>query len=184
MSYKEIINNLDKKQNRQTRIGEFLKEFRFKNINCIEIGGGNGDTTKEIAKYASKLLVIDPFTYNNGADNSYIDPYPVEIFLNNTKGFDNVRLHKETSLHKSSKEEILKMKPIFFAFLDGLQYKEIVLKELEMFALMDTEIICVDDINRITSISEVPLAVREFLKTNKKYELVDIGVQEGYLIKI
>lgn len=181
--YKELILSLDKSLNRQTRIGRFLSNFKFLNINCIEIGAGIGETTKEIAKNANKVLVIDPFEHNSGADESYITPYPLETFLNNTKNFTNIILHKETSLHKSTKEKIFDFKPIFFAFVDGLQYKEIVLKELEMLSLMEVDTICVDDINRLTSISEVPLAVKEFLKTNK-YELVNIGVQEGYLIKI
>lgn len=180
--YKHIILTLNNKLTRSQRIGEFLS--KFKNGNCIEIGAGNGDTTIEIAKHAKQVLVIDPFKYQEGADKSFFTPYPLHVFLKKTSEFNNITLHQEMSLHESTKEVISNLKPVFFAFVDGLQFKEIVLKELNIMSNADVEIICVDDVNRLTGISEVPLAIEEFLKTNNKYEFIDIGVQEGYLIKL
>jgi hypothetical protein len=45
-------------------------------------------------------------------------------------------------------------------------------------------IICVDDMNRSTGISQVPLAIPEFLKNNPKYELIyETWMRECYLVK-
>lgn len=183
------IKILDYPISRTQRIEQLLFRLKFsdllKTINSVEIGAGIGETTKVIANNSDKVLVIDPFKkIDDNVHDSYVNPYPLETFLENTKQFTNITLHKESSLHKSTKEKISEFKPINFVFVDGLQFKEIVLKELRMLELFEPNIICVDDINRLSSISEVPLAVEEFLK-DSKYKRVEMKTdcQECYLIK-
>lgn len=163
--------------------------LKYTKGNIVEIGGGNGESTKIFLKaakrYDRKVLVIDPFEKEwKNIPESYGKPYPFDVFKENTKGDDNLIIHKERSLHKSTKEKILDLTPLSFVFVDGLQFEEIVLKELRMLELFEPNIICVDDINRCTEISQVPEAVKEFLK-DSKYKMVEMKTetQECYLIK-
>ena len=80
--------------------------------------------------------------------------------------------------------ELLKYKPIIFSFVDGLQYTDSVLYDLNMMDKLNCKVICVDDYNRLTNISQVPLAIEEFIKNNKNYDVVyQNDNKEIYLVR-
>ena len=55
--------------------------------------------------------------------------------------------------------------------MDGLQYEEAVLSDLNLMHSVGCKVICVDDYKRLTELSQVPLAVTKFLE-NELYDLV------------
>lgn len=145
--------------------------------NIVEIGGGNGDATIVLCemakKYRRKLIVIDPF--ESGWANmpeSYGKPYPENVWRGNVGEYP-ILIRKES---KKAVKDLRYHAPISFAFIDGLQTKEAVLSDLKM---MDEYgcLICVDDVNRLTEISQVPLALKEFHR-----QLIPTTKNEGYLI--
>ena len=155
---------------------------------CIEIGAGYGETTVKLLNQVKnyKIIVIDPF--EDGWDNmpeSYGKPYPFFLFQNAIKQFsDKVILIKKSSDDSSVIDELLKYKPIIFSFVDGLQYTDNVLYDLNMMDKLNCKVICVDDYNRLTNISQVPLAIEEFIKNNKNYDVVyQNDNREIYLVR-
>lgn len=153
--------------------------------NIIEIGGGYGENTTTflgISKlHSRKVLVIDP--YESGWDNmpeGY--KYKYDIFNNATRNYDNMYLHRYSSLDESCHNKIIEFDPIIFAFIDGLQYKDVVISDLRLIERFNPPIICVDDYNRLTDQSQVPLAVDEFVK-DSKYKIIKTG-GEVYLSNI
>ena len=155
---------------------------------CIEIGAGYGETTVKLLNQVKnyKIIVIDPF--EDGWDNmpeSYGKPYPFFLFQNAIKQFsDKVILIKKSSDDSSVIDELLKYKPIIFSFVDGLQYTDNVLYDLNMMDKLNCKVICVDDYNRLTNISQVPLAIEEFIKNNKNYDVVyQNDNKEIYLVR-
>lgn len=158
--------------------------------NLCEVGAGAGLTTRimlDAAKrYNRRVLVIDPFEDEwNTMPDGYGKPYPFSVFADNTVGYrDQLVLCRHNSMSSYATDALRSFTPIAFVFLDGLQYFENVLQELNMMASLGAEIICVDDFNRVTKISQVPLAVASFLSAPEcKYEFLDFGLIEGYLIK-
>lgn len=158
--------------------------------NFLEIGAGEGYTTLDLLKistqYNKKTIVIDPFEDNwENIPTSYGRPYPYATFMNTVKEFSfGLILYKESShtqdlCHKLQKEEF-----VCFAYVDGLQYKNSVKQDLELMRCIGVPVIGIDDMYRQTNISEVPLAIDEFLKEYDDYALVYIsGMRECYLIK-
>jgi hypothetical protein len=71
--------------------------------------------------------------------------------------------------------------------VDGLQYKDSVISDLNLMKKLNCNIICVDDFTRNTNESQVPLAIDEFLATNSDYVMLhyeDIAVRaKVFLIK-
>ena len=158
--------------------------------NFLEIGAGEGYTTLDLLKistqYNKKTIVIDPFEdYWENIPASYGRPYPYDIFMNNVKDFSfGLILYKEPSqthdlCHKLQKEEL-----ICFAYIDGLQDKNSIGQDLDLVRCLGVPVIGIDDMNRQTDISEVPLAIDNFLKVYDDYDLEYIsGMRECYLIK-
>ena len=155
---------------------------------CIEIGAGCGETTvkllNQVKKY--KIIVIDPF--EDGWDSmpeSYGKPYPFSRFQNAIEQYSNkVILIKKSSNDLSVIDELTQYTPIIFSFVDGLQYTDNVLYDLNMMDKLNCKVICVDDYNRLTNISQVPLAIEEFIKNNKNYDVVyQNDNREIYLVR-
>lgn len=155
---------------------------------CIEIGAGYGETTvkllNQVKKY--KIIVIDPF--EDGWDNmpeSYGKPYPFSLFQNAIKQYSNkVILIKKSSNDLTVIDELTQYTPLIFSFVDGLQYTDNVLYDLNMMDKLNCKVICVDDYNRLTNISQVPLAIEEFIKNNKNYDVVyQNDNKEIYLVR-
>ncbi len=154
--------------------------------NLIEVGCGSGMTTKIMLaaakKYERKVIAIDPFESDSTMPEGY-GGYPFSVFADNTVGYrDQLVLCRHRSLSSYSLDAINANGPIAFAFLDGLQYRTNVLNELRLCAVKNVAVICVDDINRLTDVSQVPLAVRDFMKECDKYEFVGNDLIEGYLV--
>lgn len=145
--------------------------------NIIEIGAGVGESTAkflEISReYNVKTIVIDPF--EDGWDEmppSYGRPYPYSTFVKNTLFCkDNLILHKVSSQTDGLIELLQNEIPYSFSFVDGLQYDWAVLNDLNLMDSLKCRVICVDDYERLTDVSQVRIAVDEFLKT-KNYDLV------------
>lgn len=168
----------------------FLQEYGG---NIIEIGAGEGYSTKNFLNIChnkskhSKVIVIDPF--ESGWDEmppTYGTPYPFSQFYRNVKLYeDYLQLIKKSSQDNSIYNDLINFKPITFAFVDGLQYKQAVINDLELMNVLDCKLICVDDFTRINEFSEVPLAVDYFLKKynyNLFYDNKQIR-SKAYLIK-
>lgn len=145
-----------------------------------ELGAGFGVMTIQLLRLANefkkKVLVVDPFESGWGEmPKGY--QYPKDKFLSNITQYHGLlNLHEVTSLCSSS-EKFLSV-PLCFAFVDGLQYKGAVLSDLRIVS--HAKIICVDDMNRETGQSQVPEAVKEFCKLNKR-ELI-INDRWAYII--
>ena len=155
---------------------------------CIEIGAGCGETTvkllNQVKKY--KIIVIDPF--EDGWDSmpeSYGKPYPFSRFQNAIEQYSNkVILIKKSSNDLSVIDELTQYTPIIFSFVDGLQYTDNVLYDLNMMDKLNCKVICVDDYDRLTNISQVPLAIEKFIKNNKNYDVVyQNDNREIYLVR-
>jgi len=146
----------------------------------IEIGVGHGDTSVELLKLCEKhnreYIAIDPFESNwNNIPESYGKPYPYEVWSNNIKPFRNKNriTHYQVPSQDKSLYKILKQHtPIAFAFVDGLQFKEAVLSDIKLLTTLKCAVICIDDYNRNTTVSQVPEAVNEFLQNNPEYKVV------------
>ena len=145
--------------------------------NIIEIGAGIGENTVGFLGIAStknsKVIVIDPFEDGwNEMPQTYGEPYPYNLFeLNTNKYKDNLILHKVSSQSNGLFEKLVESSPYTFAFVDGLQYEESVLSDLNLMHSVGCKVICVDDYKRLTELSQVPLAVTKFLE-NGLYDLV------------
>ncbi len=158
--------------------------------NLCEIGAGVGLTTRIMLKAAKqrdrKVLVIDPFENEWDSMPPGYGNYPFSVFSDNTIGYrDQLVLCRNNSMSSYATDAMMATGPFAFVFLDGLQYHDNVLREIQYSAWYGASIICVDDINRNTSISQVPSAVAAFLEKNSdKYELVKTRpLIEGYLIR-
>ena len=166
-------------------IGELLQKTPG---NIVEIGAGVGHSTRVFLEHAKrydrKVLVIDPWQSDNFQPPGY-GAYSFDDFSERVKGYENLVVAKMPSFYKEVESFLRDIKPIAFAFVDGLQFKEHVLSDLFLMAAYDAQVICVDDINRSTAISEVPEAVNKFLQGNNKYTRVETreNLIECYLIK-
>lgn len=161
--------------------------------NIVEIGAGVGQSTKIFLKHAKdfgrKVLVIDPFESGWGdMPESYGKPYPFEEFKENTSGYDNeLILLMDSSIDMHNKVfSWYKCNSPMLVFVDGLQSKDATLNDIHLASNANTQIICLDDIHRITEHCQVPEALEEFLKHNNNYKLITLPRKniEGYLIRI
>jgi hypothetical protein len=156
--------------------------------NIVEIGAGSGQSTKVLAEAATrqdrKVLVIDPWDSVGNMPAGY-GQYAYRDFIMNTKPYLNIIVCQRPSHHKEVGQFMSGITPIAFAFVDGLQFVENVLSDLFLCSAFGAEIICVDDINRSTDISQVPIAVDKFLKGNNKYKRIETpNLIECYLIRL
>jgi len=150
---------------------EWIEKASKLNGDFAEIGLGVGETTIKLLGYNKTVLGVDPF--EDGWDympKSYGQPYRFEDFSKRVEPYNNFKLLKNNSLSYEA-EQFLSV-PLALAFVDGLQYKGAVLSDLRIVS--HAEIIIVDDFNRSSHISQVPLAIEEYLKTNKR-TLIDNG---------
>jgi len=190
--YKEIVLDVLNSCRHLTHNERLAKVF--KNLTstedgyCIEIGAGYGETTVKLLPQTKnfKVIVVDPFEMGwDKMPESYGKPYPYTLFENAVKNFSNrLILIKKLSDDPTVLDELKKYSPIVFSFVDGLQYVDNVLSDLKMMDELNCKIICVDDYNRLTKISQVPLAIEEFMKINQNYEMVYFqGDKEVYLVR-
>lgn len=139
----------------------------------IEIGCGFGDTTVELcsiaahAEYIQKVVGIDPYDQNPEVDPSY-NSYPYERFIQ--KIDDNgcgeyFHLIRKASTDSSVVEDLAPFFPFSSAFIDGVQTKDVVLSDLRLMDQFQVPRLCVDDYGRLTEISQVPLAIQEFIES-------------------
>jgi hypothetical protein len=103
---------------------DFIKE---KNINdmsggFLEIGTFTGEGTAELAKVSKKIIdTVDPFELSSDPDNTMLyekflklkNGTQLEQFKENTKHYDNIRLHIIDSIKYKHKT------PLCFTFIDG-----------------------------------------------------------------
>lgn len=159
--------------------------------NIVEIGGGEGINTLRFLALARErkttVFVVDPFEQIEGADKSYFSPYSIDQFYENIVSrseylADHLHLIQLPSQHPDIFEKLSECLPIGFMFIDGLQDKESVLSDLILAQQLGAKIICVDDYDRLTDASQVPLAVLEFLKVTM-YKMINIGKREVYFIR-
>ena len=159
--------------------------------NIVEIGGGEGINTLRFLKIAGSrsetVIVIDPFDYIPGSDKSYFEPYTMADFLktinNHPELSKNMLLIDLPSQHPDIAIELKSWQPIGFMFIDGLQDKESVMSDIRLAVSLDVEVICIDDYDRLTESSQVPLAVDWFKQRLIQYEFVYNGQREIYLVK-
>jgi len=175
-------------EGRTYRIGELARHLNQYG-NFVEIGAGTGHTTEKLLKAAQddyrKVLVIDPWQSDKHQPPGY-GVYSYEDFKERTKGYSNLIVAQMPSFFKEVEVYLRDILPIAFAFVDGLQYKENVLSDLFLMSAFGAKVICVDDINRSTPISQVPEAVEKFLEGNKNYKRVTTreDLIECYLIRL
>lgn len=162
--------------------------------NIVEIGGGEGINTLRFIKIAAErqhtAVVIDPFDMIQGADESYFKPYSLGKFLetveNNCSQDELYHLHL-IYLPSQSPEALERLKagyiPIGFMFIDGLQDKESVMSDIRLAVSLDVDVICIDDYDRLTECSQVPLAVDSFRGMLVQYDFVYSGQREIYLVR-
>lgn len=160
--------------------------------NIIEIGAGVGVATCFFLQAVSNtdriVYVIDPFESGwNEMPDSYGKPYPKQIFLTNVQEFLNeskLELIEMSSQDQQALSIVQKIKDVSLFFIDGLQYEWAVLNDITIAVSCNSQVICLDDYNRQTGVSQVPSAVKKFLSFNTQYELVHISDnRECYLIK-
>lgn len=178
---REVINGMNLHWGQQEYFAAMLDDLLSKTEgNIVEFGCGFGLNTvvflKAAKKYGRKVLAIDPFETGD-MPPSY--RYPYHEFVQATKDFDNLELYKFPSQDPSCLEKIKEFEPIAFVFVDGLQYKDAVLSDLKLAESCNPLIICVDDMNRLSGESQVPLAIDEF---KSDYKLIRQG-REAYLCK-
>lgn len=173
-------------EGRTYRIGVIADTLQIKG-NFVEIGAGAGHTTLKLLQASKdrKVLVIDPWQSDQSQPPGY-GVYAYEDFKERTRGYDNLVVAHMPSYYKEVENYLRDITPIAFAFVDGLQYKENVLSDLFLISAFNAQVICVDDINRSTPISQVPEAVEKFLSGNKNYKRVETreNLIECYLIRL
>jgi len=180
---KELIEQIDFTQSRGDYMRIFIDSLLSKvEGNIVEIGSGFGENTRIFLeaskKYSRKVLAIDP--WESGWDEmpkGY--QYSFDIFWETVKDYDNLIIHKYSSQDGSCPFMIGTLTPIAFVFCDGLQTREAVLSDLRMMEQFNPAVICVDDANRLTGLSQVPLALQEF---ESEYKVIKQG-REAFLCK-
>lgn len=185
ISYEDEAASPESRTNRFDLLMPFVLEKHQGNI--LEIGAGVGHSTRVFLKhgenYNRNVLVIDPWETLAGQPHGY-GVYSYAEFMHNVSGYENLIICKEPSSGKVG--SFLKYsQPFAFAFVDGLQYESDVLHDLYLCKDHDTYVICVDDYNRNSSVSQVKQAVTKFLDQNPEYKLVETRLNiECYLVKI
>ena len=154
------------------KIIEILEDVcRYKG-DIVEIGAGHGlNTVKflEVAqRFDKKVLVVDPFEFGwQDMPRSYGEPYTFEGFQKNIKISELGRYcHLLETSSLSSKAEKFLNEWLCFAYIDGLQFKNAVLNDIRI--VERARVIVVDDMNRSNDWSQVPQAIKEYMKTSKR----------------
>ena len=161
------------------RLTRNLKEALDKHQGqVVEIGCGNGNNTVAMAEVALKhnrtVYAIDPFEQLDGDLASYTRPYSLNEFNVSIRPHSNI-----VHVHERSEDSYNFLpEEIAFAFVDGLQTYYNVMGDLQL--MEGAHIICVDDYNRSTGISQVPEAVDTFIN-NSEYKIKQITEKEVYL---
>jgi predicted O-methyltransferase YrrM len=104
------------------------------NMRMVEIGSYAGESTKIFANHFREVITIDP--YLNDYDLNDITCYHMdlnkvyELFIENTKNYENIRLIKKTS-----DEAINDLEGQFFDFIyiDGIHTYEQVSKDIDNY---------------------------------------------------
>ena len=181
------ISTPDTPEGRTYRIGVIANNLEG---NFIEIGAGTGHTTEQLLKAAKesggKVLVIDPWQSDATQPPGY-GVYAYDEFWERVKDYQrHLVVAKMPSYFKEVGKYLSVNGPYIFAFVDGLQLRENVLSDLFLMSAYNVKVICVDDINRSTPISQVPEAVEKFLAGNKLYKRVQTreNLIECYLIRL
>ena len=171
-------------EGRTLRLDMIMPGLMQKPGNVIEIGAGEGMTTKVLLKHTkevgNRVVVIDPWesTVPGYGDYSY------DKFIANVKGYVNLDILVRPSQHESVSKFLEGKGPFRFAFVDGIQLQHAVLSDLFLCSAFNVDVICVDDYNRNTEYSQVPAAVEKFLQGSNKYKLVQTKpLIECYLTK-
>lgn len=160
--------------------------------NIVEIGGGEGINTIGFLRIAREgkrsVIVVDPFEQIPGADESYFKPYSYEKFISNIRDkseylADHLHVIDLPSQHEDVLKELSTLKPIGLMFIDGLQDKESVMSDISLAVELDAEVICLDDYDRLTESSHVPIAVDWFRQRLVNYKFVYNGQRECYFIR-
>lgn len=156
--------------------------------NIVEIGAGEGHSTKVFLQHAKdegrQVLVVDPWeTFST--DLPGYNQYTYRNFVDRTRDFTNLTVCKKPSHDREVPKVMDKMRPFAFAFVDGIQLMHTVLSDLFLCSANEVQVICVDDFNRETEISQVPRAVHKFVMGSNKYKLIEPRENqiECYLIK-
>ena len=157
-------------------VAKIAEACTVENEAILEIGAGEGINTKaflEIAKNKNaNVIVIDPFEDAWGSiPESYGKPYPFSKFQETTNSLSKYLIHIRKSSAIVSPLEIIK--PVSFCFIDGLQFVESVIKDLELCTALNPKVICLDDYERNTAISQVANGIDKFIQsTHVKYNLI------------
>lgn len=155
----------------------------------VEIGAGTGESTREFllqAKAAGRrVLVIDYWPSQEELGGGY-GGYQFTKFQENTADLtEYLDICYVSSFNPKAMEKLWESRPIAFCFVDGLQTKDAVVHDLNMTAACQPSVICVDDWDRLTAISQVPLALAEFLPhPNYRSFPRTLQTQEGYLLRV
>jgi len=159
----------------------------------VEIGAGCGKTTAQLLivakQYDRMVYVIDPYSGDMppgyGGPNT---PYTKENLMDNVEevnGQDHFTLIEQSS-QDMDPNIIWNLGPLCFAFVDGLQDRASVINDLRLVS--KCSVIAVDDYKRHTEISQVAIAVEQFIRTNSvHYDLFVDGHTErsrAYLFRV
>lgn len=146
----------------------------------VEIGAGDGTTTKELLKVAKrfgkKVIVIDPYSlgwedmpHSYGPGGGYTKEKLIAN-VDSVDGHDNFELIEQSS-QDVAPDTMWRRGNICFAFVDGIQNKQAVVNDL--YLMSKSTVIAVDDYKRLTELSQVAPAVDEYLYANSDhYRLV------------
>jgi hypothetical protein len=181
----QYIKSLGEIEDMQDRLAEAA---RLADGHIIEIGAGEGVTTLRFLQIAeirgSKVIVIDPFEQIAGADESYFKPYSKKKFIATVDRYlKNMYLVELPSQAPEVRTKIGELGKVGFVFIDGLQDKESVMSDIRLAASLDVEIICIDDYDRLTDSSQVPLAVDWYRQRLPNYKFIYNGQREVYFLK-
>ena len=180
----DLIRNTLSLGEASNRTQRFTYLFRHLKIpgSIVEIGAGNGDATEIFIKTGRQVIVIDPFESGWGQiPESYGAPYSYHKFREKIGTPDNLILHQYPSQSPGVQEFLLNFKPIAFAFVDGLQFEDSVLRDLRLMEALEVGLIAIDDVHRLTDISQVPLAIEKFLANSQYIIRTSPNAREGYL---
>lgn len=102
-----------------------------KNMRMIEIGSYAGESTQIFATHFKEVIAIDPYLNDydvNDITCQHMDLNKVyDVFLNNTKSYENIRLIRKTS--DDCVDELLNEK-FDFIYIDGIHTYEQVIKDI------------------------------------------------------
>jgi hypothetical protein len=154
--------------------------------NLVEIGLGHGQSVVHLIEHAwnyqRKVLGVDPWGCAEMEEYNYHDfQRGLDACFQDRPDLNCFTLLRKSSQSAVAKQTILSLKPIAFAFVDGDMSISGVLGDLNMLALADAKVICVDDYHG-GRWPEVAKAVKLFASTTAKYKHIEGDVHETYLL--